>query len=72
MKSKSIVDEYFEYFTKYKNEYGDKICLLMQIGSFYEIKMIKNEHEEIGNLNVISSLLKQIKTLTKLIETIPI
>lgn len=55
--SHKIIDEYFEYYNKYTKQYGEKTCILMQIGSFYEMEMIKNEKEEIGNLDVIAKLL---------------
>lgn len=66
-----LTDEYFEYYTKYKNEYGENICILMQIGSFYEMQMVKNEKENIGNLNNVASLLNiQITKKNKSIEKV--
>ena len=62
MKGSSLTDEYFNYYNIYKKEYGEFICILMQIGSFYEMKMIKNEIEEIGNLDDICCLLNIQKT----------
>jgi DNA mismatch repair protein MutS len=32
-----IIDEYLEYTKKYKENYGEKCIVLMQVGSFYEI-----------------------------------
>ena len=55
--SHKIVDEYFDYYLKYTKEYGEKTCILMQIGSFYELEMVKNEKEQIGNLDVIAKIL---------------
>jgi DNA mismatch repair protein MutS len=52
-----VTDEYFRYYTKYVEEYGEKTCVLYQIGKFYEIQMIKNESEYIGNLTDIAELL---------------
>lgn len=54
---KGISDEYFDYYTKYINEYGEKTCIFMQIGSFYEMNMVKNEKECIGNLTEVAALL---------------
>ena len=45
-----IVDEYLELTKKYKNEYGDKTLVLMQVGSFFEAYGIKdNENKIIGS-----------------------
>ena len=49
----NISNEYLKYYEKYSNEYGDKLCILMQIGSFYE--MLSYEHY--GNLHDISNIL---------------
>ena len=40
-KSRSIYDEYFEYDTTYKTKYGDKTCVLLEVGSFFEIYTYK-------------------------------
>lgn len=55
--NKTIADDYFDYYTTYKKEYGDKVCVMMQIGSFYEMQMIDNQKEKIGNLHQICNLL---------------
>jgi DNA mismatch repair protein MutS len=55
--SNKLTDDYLDYFLRYKAEYGDKICILMQIGSFYEMQMVKNDNEHIGNLEIVASLL---------------
>ena len=45
-----IIDEYLELTKKYKNEYGDKTLVLMQVGSFFEVYGIKdNENKIIGS-----------------------
>ncbi len=61
-----IVDEYFEYYEKYSKEYGEKTCILMQIGSFYEM------HElNCGNMSKVCELLDiQMTRKNKSIETI--
>lgn len=48
----NLTDEYLEYCEKYTKEYGDKTCVLMQIGSFYEMQMVKE-----GNIFEVSRLL---------------
>lgn len=55
--SHKIVDEYFAIYSEYIKEYGEKTCVLMQIGSFYEIQMVKNEQEKLGNLEEVSEIL---------------
>ena len=37
MTSPSLYDEYESYVLKYKKDYGDKVVVLYQCGSFYEI-----------------------------------
>lgn len=38
-----IIDDYLEYSNKYKNKYGDKCIVLMQVGSFYELYSIDDD-----------------------------
>jgi DNA mismatch repair protein MutS len=57
MSTHKIGDEYFSYLIKYQEEYGEKVCVLMQIGSFYEMQMVKNDTEQVGNLTDIAGLL---------------
>jgi len=65
------MDEYFTYYKRYIKEYGDKTCVLMQIGSFYEINMIKNDNEHTGNLDKIAKLLNiQVTKKNKNIERV--
>lgn len=69
--SHKLIDEYFDYYKKYTNEYGEKTCVLMQIGSFYELQMIKNKEEEIGNLDKVAKLLNiQITKKNKSVERV--
>lgn len=56
MNDESISNEYFKYYQKYEKEYG-KICVLMQIGSFYEMLMLETPDKKIGNLNDIANIL---------------
>jgi DNA mismatch repair protein MutS len=39
--SRSIYDEYFEYDATYKSQYGTKTCVLLEVGSFFEIYTYK-------------------------------
>ena len=48
----SIFKEYCHHLTKYKEKYGDKTVLLMQVGSFYEIYAILNDEEQLGETNI--------------------
>ena len=48
----SIFKEYCHYLTKYKEKYGDKTVLLMQVGSFYEIYAVLNDTEQSGELDI--------------------
>jgi len=57
MTDERLSHEYFKYYEKYSKEYGDKICVLMQIGSFYEMLMLETDTCKIGNLNDISNIL---------------
>lgn len=38
-----IIDDYIEYSRKYKEKYGDKCLILMQVGSFYELYSITDD-----------------------------
>ena len=48
----SIFKEYCHYLHKYKEKYGEKTVVLMQVGSFYEIYAILNDQEELGEINI--------------------
>ena len=48
----SIFKEYCHYLHKYKEKYGEKTVVLMQVGSFYEIYAILNDEEELGETNI--------------------
>lgn len=43
---KMIIDDYLEYTTTYKDKYGEKTVVLMQVGSFYELYSIKDDTSE--------------------------
>jgi DNA mismatch repair protein MutS len=48
----NLTEEYLAYCEKYTKEYGNNTCVLMQIGSFYEMQMVKD-----GNIFDVSRLL---------------
>ena len=56
----SMIDEYFNIYNEKVKEYGEKTCVLMMVGSFYEIYSIDNEQEKIGNTYELSKLLNMI------------
>ncbi len=55
--SKSFCEEYVNYFIKYKEEYGENICILMQMGTFYEIQNVLVNGEYVGNLEKVANML---------------
>ena len=67
----SVSDDYFDYYTKYSQEYGGRTCVFMQIGSFYEMQAVKNETECIGNLEEVARVLNiQVTRKNKGIPTV--
>jgi len=60
-KSKTpMIDEYFDIYNEKVKEYGEKTCVLMMNGSFYENFSIDNEIEKIGNTYELSKLLNMV------------
>lgn len=57
MNDERLSNEYFKYYENYSNEYGEKICVLMQIGSFYEMLMLEMPDKKIGNVTEIANIL---------------
>ena len=53
---KTIIDEYFEYYTSGTKEYTNAV-VLMEVGQFFELYGINNETEQIGNVAEITDLL---------------
>lgn len=41
----ALVKEYFDLTEKYKNKYGSKTILFMQVGAFFEVYGLKRNHE---------------------------
>lgn len=52
-----MTDEYLDHFEKYRDQYGERTCVLMQVGSFYEMQMVKNDDEHVGNLHEVCGIL---------------
>jgi DNA mismatch repair protein MutS len=60
IKQKStIYEEYLEYYEKFKNKYGDKAVVLMQVGSFHEAYATETRG---SNLFKLSELLNVVCT----------
>ena len=47
-----IVEDYLEYTQKWKNEYGEKTLVLMQVGSFFEVYALINDSGEMTGSNI--------------------
>lgn len=76
MVQQSYVSEYLDYFTHYSKLYNT-ICILMQVGSFYEIVQVENEKENLGNARMIANLLniqltKKNKKIDKITRSNPL
>ncbi len=54
---KNLSGEYFDHYKKYVEEYGDKTCIFMQIGSFYEMQKLVTTTTSLGNLDEVCGLL---------------
>ena len=48
----TIIDEYLELYKKKENEFGKDVCLLMQVGHFYEVYAVDNDIEKINDVNI--------------------
>ena len=48
----SIYTEYFTLTDKYRQEYGKKMVVLLQVGAFFEIYGIKTDNNEISGSNI--------------------
>lgn len=64
------LEDYEQYYTKYRQVYGDKTAIFYQIGKFHEMYGVDNEHERIGNVTEISSLLgiRETRVSTAILE----
>ena len=54
-----LIDDYFDYQTRYEKKYGKNTIILMEVGSFFELYGVDNEKEKIGDLQKITEILKQ-------------
>ena len=48
-----LVDDYIKYYDTYKEKFGDRAVVLMQVGSFFELYSKKDERNNIGYLHTI-------------------
>ena len=63
-----LIDNYVNYQSIYKDKYGDKTIILMQVGSFYELYSINPEANELHKIADICNI--QISRKNKLITEI--
>ncbi len=56
--STNILKEYKDIYLKNREEHGEKVVLLFQIGKFYEIYTVLYENEKIGNAEEIANNLE--------------
>ena len=40
----TLIEDYFDYTKKWKNEYGEKTIVLMQVGSFFEVYALEDKN----------------------------
>lgn len=57
IKSKTLIDEYFDYHITYEQKYGKNVAVMMQVGAFFECYGIDNEEESVGSVINIAKLL---------------
>jgi DNA mismatch repair protein MutS len=48
----TIIDDYLDFQEKYACEYGERTCVLMQVGHFYECYAVDNAHEKTNSENI--------------------
>jgi len=61
-----IIEEYLNYTKKWKNEYGEKTLVLMQIGSFFEVYGLGKDGKIFGsNIEDFSSICEMVMTPKK-------
>lgn len=53
----SIIKQYFNYQTKYENEYGNRTIVLMQVGSFFEAYSTKDKGFDLHKLSDLLNLI---------------
>jgi DNA mismatch repair protein MutS len=64
------LEDYIDYYTRYKKLYGDKFALFYQIGKFHELYGVDNAQEKICNVTEIAGLLniKETRVDTSILE----
>ena len=70
----SIYSEYFSYCKKWKNMYGEKTLVLIQVGNFYEIYALKddagviyeNNMKDIEKISFLTIAEKKINMMVKM------
>jgi len=64
-----IINEYIEYTNKYKEQYGDKTIVLIQVGSFYEMYTIYENNSNDNNNNNDNNDIYKVADICGLITT---
>jgi DNA mismatch repair protein MutS len=66
-----MFDDYIKFYNEAQEEFGSKACVLMQVGSFYELLGVENDDEALGNVREISQLLNiQLTKINKNIKNV--
>lgn len=55
--SQSLIEVYFELQTRFEETYGTNTVVLIEVGSFFEIYGVDNDHQKIGKTKEIAELL---------------
>lgn len=58
----SVLSEYLKIFEEYKKKYGNKIAVLMCVGSFFELYGVDNGMDKFGNAREMSQVLNIVLT----------
>ena len=58
----SVLSEYLKIFEEYKKKYGNKIAVLMCVGSFFELYGVDNGMDKFGNARKMSQVLNIVLT----------
>ena len=52
-----MIDQYFDFYKQSILDYGERTCVLMKVGGFWECYSIINEKEDIGNAKEIAEII---------------
>lgn len=69
---KMIIDDYINYSNEYKEKYGNRCIVLMQVGSFYELYAITSDIEDNFIYNIADLCNIQISRKNKTIQEVSI